>query len=71
MSTTKYGHDESKWNSNLKASIIKERKSAPVSPRFVNDVTRTPSLNTNHTSNALDQRLTSVASGRKLDLAAT
>ena len=41
--------DESKPNSTPKANIIKERKSAPVSPRFVDDVTRGSSLNPNHT----------------------
>ena len=63
--------DEPKLNSTATANIIKERTSAPVSPRLVDDVTIAPDLNKNHTSNALDQRLASVASARKLDLAAT
>ena len=63
--------DESKLKSTAKSNIMKERKSAHVSPRFVDGVTTSPSLKPNHTSNALDQRLTSASSARKLDLAAT
>ena len=58
-------------NLTTKANSIKEHKSAPVSPRFIDDVTISPSLDPNHASNALDQSLTSVASARNLDLAAT
>ena len=58
-------------NSNVKSNIIKERKSAPVSPRFVDDVIRAPSLNPNHESNVSHRRIASASSARKLNLATT
>ena len=58
-------------NLTTKANSIKEHKSAPVSPRFMNDTTKASSSDPNHTSDALDQRLASVAISRKLHLAAT
>ena len=61
--------DESKSNSSAKDNIIKKLQSAPASPRFVDDVTKVPSLDLDHTKNALDQRLSSLTSTRKLDLA--
>ena len=61
--------DESKLSSTVKSNIMKEHKSDPVSPQLIDDVTREPSLEPNHSSNVLDQRLASVASASNLDLA--
>ena len=63
--------DESKLNSTAKVNIMHERKSDHVPQRLMHDVTRAPSLDLNHTSNALDQTLASLVRSRKLDLAAT